>query len=230
TIALNEGEEVTCTYANHHTVNSPTIATLLSDDSITVGGTIHDSSTLSGATSDAGGTVKYRYYSTLAACNDAANTYASPGGTSAGDKTVTAGVVPNSDDATFNSAGTFYWRAWYSGDSNNSGASSACADEALVVGKASPTIATDAGGPYRIDKDGTVDLTDKATLSGGTGDAGGVINFTLYGPDPTPNSNPEDDCSGVPAGTATASVTGGANDATYTSTAVTVTEPGTYHW
>src|SRR5204862_6706139 len=64
-------------------------------------------------------TAKYRYYSTLAACNDAANTYASPGGTSAGDKTVTAGVVPNSDDATFNSAGTFYWRAWYSGDSNN---------------------------------------------------------------------------------------------------------------
>src|SRR5947208_2505260 len=121
---------------------SPTIATLLSDDSITVGGTMHDSSTLSGATSDAGGTVKYRYYSTLAACNDAANTYASPGGTSAGDKTVTAVFDPTSADATFTPALPDALPIWYSGDSNNSGASSACADEALVVGKASPTIAT----------------------------------------------------------------------------------------
>src|SRR5205823_13728727 len=56
---------------------SPTIATQLSSSSITVGGTIHDSSTLTGATSDAAGTVKYRYYSTLAACNDAGNTFAS---------------------------------------------------------------------------------------------------------------------------------------------------------
>src|SRR5207249_3439574 len=98
--------------------------TLLSDSSITVGGTIHDSSTLSGATSDAGGTVKYRYYSVLADCQ--AGTYASTGGTSAGDKTVTNGVVPNSDDATFNSAGTYYWRAFYSGDINNNATSSAC--------------------------------------------------------------------------------------------------------
>src|SRR5437868_5666547 len=129
-INLKEGEEVTCTYANHHAVNSPTIATQLSSGSITVGGTIHDSSTLTGATTDAAGTVKYRYYSTLAACNDAGNTFASPGGTGAGEKTVAAGLVPNSDDATFNSAGTFYWRAWYSGDGNNNATSSACADEA----------------------------------------------------------------------------------------------------
>src|SRR5207249_2688262 len=87
---------------------SPTIATLLSDDSITVGGTIHDSSTLSGATSDAGGTVKYRYYSTLAACNDASNTYASPRRTIPSYPTRPSSDLPNSDDATFNSAGTFY--------------------------------------------------------------------------------------------------------------------------
>src|SRR6185437_10310717 len=70
---------------------SPTVATLLSSSSITVGGTIHDSSTLTGATSDAGGTVKYRYYSVLADCQ--AGTFATTGGTSAGDKTVTNGVV-----------------------------------------------------------------------------------------------------------------------------------------
>src|SRR4029077_4264293 len=93
---------------NHHAVNSPTIATTLSDSSITVGGTIHDSSTLTGATSDAAGTVKYRYYSVLADCQ--AGTYASTGGTSAGDKTVAGGVVPDSDPATFNAAGTYYLR------------------------------------------------------------------------------------------------------------------------
>ena len=37
-----------------------------------------------------------------------------------------SGIVPNSPAATFNSAGTFYWQAVYSGDANNNGASSPC--------------------------------------------------------------------------------------------------------
>jgi uncharacterized repeat protein (TIGR01451 family) len=341
-INLMEGEQVTCTYANHHAVNSPTIATLLSDDSITVGGTIHDSSTLTGATSDAGGTVKYRYYSVLADCQ--AGTFATTGGTSAGDKTVTNGVVPNSDDATFNTAGTYYWRAFYSGDGNNNAASSTCQDETLVVGKASPTLTTDAGGdltlgvngsdlsdtatlsgttsdatgtityhlyfgtdcsaanevagspvtnpnvdgngdyvspsihvtkagtyrwvanyggddnneathngcngenenlvvkprdtslttdaggPYRIGEGGTVDLTDTATLSGGTSDATGTITFTLYGPDSTPNST-EGDCSAENQVDTASATVNGANGNEYTSSpAISVSEPGIYHW
>jgi uncharacterized repeat protein (TIGR01451 family) len=51
----------------------------------------------------------------------------------AGTKTVVAGTVPDSDTLTFNSAGTFYWQAVYSGDANNDAASSDCASEALVV-------------------------------------------------------------------------------------------------
>ena len=39
---------------------------------------------------------------------------------------VTSGSVPNSASVTFPSAGTFYWRAVYSGDANNFGASSPC--------------------------------------------------------------------------------------------------------
>jgi uncharacterized repeat protein (TIGR01451 family) len=133
TIGLAEGEQVTCTYANHHAVNSPTITTQLSGGPVAVGSTVHDSATLHNATSDASGTVKYRFYSSLAACNDAGNTFASPGGTGAGEKTVTNGSVPDSDAVQFNSAGTFYWRAWYSGDGNNNATSSACADETLLV-------------------------------------------------------------------------------------------------
>jgi len=109
----------------------PAITTTLSDSLIRVGGTIHDSSTLTGASTDAGGTVKYRYYSSLDDCN--AGTFDNPGGTSAGDKTVSGGDVDNSDDATFNTAGIFYWRAFYSGDDNNAGASSGCLEEILRV-------------------------------------------------------------------------------------------------
>src|SRR5207247_902778 len=89
--------------------------------------------TLQDASADAGGTVKYVYYSSLAACNDEGNSFASPGGTSAGEKTVTNGLVPDSDEASFNSAGSFYWRAWYSGDDNNNPASSGCQEEVLLV-------------------------------------------------------------------------------------------------
>ena len=31
----------------------------------------------------------------------------------------TSGIVPNSNAVTFNSAGTYYWQAVYSGDANN---------------------------------------------------------------------------------------------------------------
>src|SRR5262249_24695502 len=118
------------------TVNpaSPTISTQLSDAGpIREGGTVHDSSSLAGATPDAGGTVKYVYYSDLSSCNDAGNTFANPGGSSAGEKAVTAGSVPDSAPVQFNAAGTFYWRAWYSGDNNNNAATSACSDELLLV-------------------------------------------------------------------------------------------------
>jgi uncharacterized repeat protein (TIGR01451 family) len=215
-INLMEGEQVTCTYANHHAVNSPTIATLLSDDSITVGGTIHDSSTLTGATADAGGTVKYRYYSVLADCQ--AGTFATTGGTSAGDKTVTNGVVPNSNDATFNTAGTYYWRAFYSGDGNNNAASSTCQDETLVVGKASPTVTTNADGPVTLGVNGS-DLTDSATLSGGTAGISGTISFKLYS---------DANCTVQVGSTVTTTVDSG--NGTYVSPSVHVNAAGTYHW
>src|SRR2546428_4646224 len=70
------------------------------------------------------------------------NNLCTTGARDAGTKTVTNGVVPDSNALTFNSAGTFYWQAVYSGDANNNGTSSTCTDETLVVGKASPSITT----------------------------------------------------------------------------------------
>ena len=94
-----------------------TVSGTLSTTSAQVGTTVHESSTLANATANAGGTVSYAVY-TNAAC--------STGLIGAGVKTVTNGVVPDSNDIQFNNAGTFYWQAVYSGDSNNNAATSSC--------------------------------------------------------------------------------------------------------
>jgi hypothetical protein len=174
TIGLKEGENVTCTFTNTHANNTPSISTLLSDNSIVVGQSVTDSATLTGATSNAGGTVAYRYYATTAACD--ADTDGT-GGSSAGTKTVTNGVVPDSDSVTFNAAGTFYFRAFYSGDSNNDAASSACADEVVTVGPASPSISTTLSATSGAIGD---TIHDSSSLTGATSDAGGTVTYTVY--------------------------------------------------
>jgi hypothetical protein len=149
--------------------NCTAVNTTLSANPITVGGSVHDSATLTGATSDAGGTVEYRYYSSQAACQ--ADTNPPTGGTSAGTKTVTNGVVPDSDTVTFNSTGTFYWAAFYSGDANNLKAQSDCTTEVLVVSTAASAIATDQ----------FVYPNDNATVSETvTGDISGNVEFRLF--------------------------------------------------
>jgi hypothetical protein len=147
---------------------APTITTTLSANPVPVGSTVHDSAALTGATSDAGGTVTYRYYSSLTDC-DADTT--GTGGTGAGTVTVTNGIVPDSDPVTFNSPGTFYWKAFYSGDAKNSGDASVCADETLVVTsfKSSMTSAQ------------SFIPNDSATISApGGGDLAGTVTFDLY--------------------------------------------------
>jgi hypothetical protein len=119
---------------------SPTIETTLSASGGIKGDTIHDSATLTGETSDAGGTVNYRYYASTADCTaDTTGT----AGTDVSTETVTNGTVPNSADETFTTAGTFYWAAFYSGDARNNPAKSDCASEPLEivtqVGKITPT-------------------------------------------------------------------------------------------
>jgi hypothetical protein len=59
-----------------------------------------------------------------------------------GTKTVTNGVVPDSNSVTFNSAGTFYWQASYSGDANNLSAKSTCTSEQLIVRRILTAIST----------------------------------------------------------------------------------------
>jgi len=206
TINLKEGENVTCTFINTHNVTSPTVATTLSSNSVSIGTAVHDSATLSGVTSDAGGTVTYTVYS-----NNTCTTSVASGGT----KTVTNGIVPDSDAVTFNSAGTFYWQASYSGDANNSSATSDCTSEQLVVNPNAPTIAT-------VLSDTSVAIGtavhDSATLSGATANAGGTVTYTVYS---------DSSCTTSVASGGTKTVT---NGVVPDSDSVSFNSAGTFYW
>ena len=204
TASITMGAEglVDCTYTNKTRVQ-PSIATTLSAETIEVGGTVHDSATLTGATADAGGTVTYTVY-TDNAC--------SLGAQSAGTKTVTNGVVPDSDPITFTTTGDFYWQASYSGDANNKPATSECTSEHLVVTPKQPAMTTAQN----------VIPNDVATITNATASAGGSITFSLYSPAaPT--------CIGTPALTQTVAVSGN-GDYTTTNTTFIASTDGTWRW
>jgi hypothetical protein len=202
--ANNDGATSACT-SEHLVVNKlqPTIATTLSANPVDVGSTVHDSAALTGATSNAGGTVTYTVYT---------NSLCTLGAQSAGTKTVTNGSVPDSDPITFNTAGDFYWQAVYSGDANNTTATSDCTSEHLVVNKLQPNVST---AQHLIPN-------DDFTLSGATSTAGGTITFNLYAPS-------DATCSGTPALTQTVSVSGNGTYSTTNTTFISSTE-GTWRW
>ena len=105
------------------------------------GTAVHDSTTLSGVNiATAGGTVVYSVFS-----DPACQTPAGSGGT----KTVTNGVVPDSDPITLNAAGTYRWIAAYSGDGTHNAVAGSCGDETVTVtGAANQPPTGSAGGPY----------------------------------------------------------------------------------
>jgi hypothetical protein len=205
TVNITEGfgGVVSCTYTNHIN-NSPTIATVLSKNPVNIGEAMHDSSTLSGATASAIGTVTYHAYAGANTCSgtDLLNSQV----------TVANGIVPDSASISFDTAGTYSFQAVYSGDANNNGATSGCSTEQLVVNKAQPTVATAQN----------LIPNDTFTLSGATSGAGGTVTMSLYSPtDAT--------CSGPPALTQTVSVSGNGNYATTNTTFIASSE-GTWRW
>ena len=83
-----------------------------------------------------------------------------------------AGGPATSPAFTPTAAGTYRWRATYSGDANNDAVTGACnaADENVVVTPNTPTIATTASPNITL---GAGTLTDTATVSGRVEPAGG---------------------------------------------------------
>jgi hypothetical protein len=201
--ANNKSATSVCTSEVVLIKTNPSISTTLSATSVSIGDKVHDSATISGATSDAGGTVSYTVYSDSACTKDAQD---------AGTKTVTNGIVPDSNEITFNNAGSFYWQAVYSGDTKNNGATSVCTEEKVVVNPNTPGMTT------------AQDLipNDSATLTAATSNAGGTITFNLYSPS-------DATCSGSPAYTQTVNVSGN-NTYKTTNSTFHATDTGTWRW
>jgi hypothetical protein len=208
----------------------PGVTTSLAKKSISVDGSTNDSARLSKVTSNAGGTVDYRYYATQAACQTDASAFpgtAPTGGTDVGSVNVSSGSVPDSASATFHNAGTYYWAAFYSGDASNAPAVSDCSSEQLVVNQAAPSISTSLGSnPIAVDGS----TKDSATLSNASGNAGGTVDYRYY----SSQADCQTDASAFP-GTAP---TGGTDVGSVTvssgsvpdSASATFHNAGTYYW
>jgi uncharacterized repeat protein (TIGR01451 family) len=201
----------------------PTIVTSATGASLPGSPTIHDTATISGSDPALTSTVTF-------------NAYLSSSCTGAPDftnqKIITGNGSVTSDEFTPVYGTTYYWQATYAGKAggNPDAVTSVCGDlsgqnhEVSNTGKAPVGLSTNVTTALaRIDASGN-DLTDTATLTGGTSDATGVITFTLY---PTPA-----DClAGTNAvGSGSATVDNGADNKQYTSSAVHVSSPGTYVW
>jgi uncharacterized repeat protein (TIGR01451 family) len=185
---------------------------------ITAGqGTVTDTATLSGSNGPVTGTVKFFV------CGPAAsNPDCTSGGTQVGGAVTIVGGQAVSGPFTPPGTGHYCFRGEYTPDAFAPYSPSNHTDTTLecftVV--AQTAINTNAGGPFTIGVDGTVALTDTATLSGGTSDATGTITFTLYD---------NDTCTHA-VGTASATVNGADGDQYVSSPALAVSATGTYHW
>jgi uncharacterized repeat protein (TIGR01451 family) len=112
---------------------NPAVATLVVPAGpIQTGSSAHDTATLLNVTANAGGTISYKLYSDSICQSSIADLTPSSA-------TVVNGTVPPSKDFTFNTAGTFYFVATYSGDAHNVGpVSSGCTAEPIVVNSPPP--------------------------------------------------------------------------------------------
>jgi uncharacterized repeat protein (TIGR01451 family) len=191
--------------------NQPSIVTTQDPASGPIGGLYKDQADLEGATNlDGKGTITW----TLYPHNDCTGT---PLDTETSSGISSNGVVETPTGVTLQNAGTYYWEASFSGDSNNLSAKSACSDEPVVVNPNQPEITTSqdpasgsAGDIYK----------DHATLSNTVNqDGSGSITWTLY---------PNQDCTGTALDTETVSVDA---DGTFeTPNGVAVNKAGTYYW
>jgi uncharacterized repeat protein (TIGR01451 family) len=187
---------------------------IANDTLLDQGDQIGDTATLTGGTISAGGTATYRLFHSADCSGDPVFEQT---------VTVTNGVIPPSDLATLDAAGTYSWVVSYSGDTYNNAATSDCGEEFVRVATFQPEITTQVqrdGQPLADGAEVPVEtvINDTATLTGATANAGGTVTYDLYD---------TADCSGEPIFTSTVTVT---NGVVPPSDPVTLDEVGTYNW
>jgi hypothetical protein len=193
---------------------SPSISTDPDPDRAEVGDTLNDTATLSGGTSDIGGTITFDLFGP-----DDPNCDGTP--VHSEDVDVDNGNDDYSTSQGFvaDAAGTWQWVASYSGDDNNEADSDSCGDEPVTIDKKGPAISTT---PDPDEPEVEDELNDTATISGGSDDIGGTITFDLFGPD-DPN------CDGTPVHSEDVDVDNGNGDYS-TATGFIADAPGTWNW
>ena len=177
---------------------------------VTVGGKVGGAATLGGGSAPTG-SLTFSFFGPADQNCKAAPVFTSPPVAVAGAGSYGSATFPTT------AVGTYHVVASYSGDANNSAASTACGDAgaAIAVGKAAPTLVTQAGSV--IAAGGST--TDTATLAGSFA-ATGTIVFKLYGPgDPM--------CARPAVATWTSNVAGNGNA---TTGPVVLGAVGTYGW
>ena len=183
----------------------PGIVTQVSSASITIGGSVSDTATLSGGFNPTG-TITFNAYGP----NDA-----DCSGAAAFTDTVTVSGNGNYSSGSFTptAVGTYRWIANYSGDANNEVATTACNDpnESVEVTKNQPRLGT---APELLPN-------DKATLSGLVNPSGGTITFELF---------LNADCSGTAAYTEPAQTVNANGDYFTSNSTVKVTGDRTISW
>jgi len=155
---------------------APALRTTLSANTIVAGGSASDTATLSGGSSLTG-TITF-FESTTNTCPASGATQVGTPVTVSGD-----GSYP-STSATFDTAGTYYWYATYSGDSNNKAVTSQCeplsvtsspdpTSTAVTPNPASATIGTSATFTATVTDDGLTPTTPTGTVTWSDGGVGG---------------------------------------------------------
>lgn len=231
TVLVNPAEPVITTDAQQDSVTLSTEPTYLTDEA-----------TLSGSTADATGDITFALYGPFGSDPGPEDCVAT--GENANLVATVGPVVAFSGDGTYTSepvevklAGYYTWVATYSGDDNNLEASHSCgqAVETTLVNPARPTITTQVPEPSVLLGQSGTDLTDTATLSGGTTDpaVSGEIEFVLYGPfdsAPSDESCTEGAIYQDAAEVNPQSVVVDHGNGAYDSAAVRVTKAGYYTW
>ncbi|HEX3735421.1 MAG TPA: kelch repeat-containing protein, partial [Solirubrobacterales bacterium] len=211
--ANNNGATDACNGANESVAVAKAAPTIMSTATgpVTVGAKVKDTATLAGGATP-GGTITFKLYGPGdSGCHNAAVSDSGP-------ITVTGNGNYESGEYPTTAAGAYYWTVEYSGDANNSAATSACeaSGETSNVDKAAPTFSTTASPGITLG--GATKVKDTATLSGGYS-PGGTVTFKLYGPG-------DSSCTGGIAFQDTETVSGAnAESAEFAPTAA-----GTYRW
>ena len=212
TTVTMDNSELTTVVGGGPVLITPTLTTTASP-SVEVGGQVTDTANLGGGVNPTG-TITFTLYSDITCTTQV---FTDP-------VTVTGNGPYTSDPFTTTAAGTFYWRASYSGDVAHNPVSTACNDPAETVvvtptgGQVTPTLTTQV-----TPASATVgqSVIDTATLAGGNTPTGTIV-FIAFAPGDTT-------CTGAPIYTSSLVPVNG-NGAYVSTPAFVPTAPGQYRF